>query len=113
MCKTSISNIQVNLWLFFFLLFQVYCNSHVPKSGPGHLDQTSVGIRQALNVPKSTNYVNEQIRGGIKGDFEGKFQWKVTQIILKSIFQQCHIRHQLNQIILIKKLSVHEIPIKM
>lgn len=46
--------------MFFF---QVYCNSHVPKSGPGHLDQTSVGIRQALNVPKTNKYVNEQIRG--------------------------------------------------
>ncbi|XP_055379463.1 hillarin isoform X2 [Condylostylus longicornis] len=42
---------------------EVYCSSHVPKSGPGHLDQTSVGIRQALNVPRSSKYVNEQIRG--------------------------------------------------
>lgn len=42
---------------------QVYCSSHVPKSGPGHLDQTSVGIRQALNVPKTNKFVNEQIRG--------------------------------------------------
>ncbi|XP_044740182.1 hillarin isoform X2 [Chrysoperla carnea] len=42
---------------------EVYCNSHVPKIGPGHLDQTAVGIRSALNVPRSTNFVNEQIRG--------------------------------------------------
>ncbi|KAJ8973915.1 hypothetical protein NQ317_000460, partial [Molorchus minor] len=42
---------------------EVYCNSHVPKIGPGHLDGSSVGIRSALNVPKSTNFVNEQIRG--------------------------------------------------
>lgn len=41
----------------------MYCSSHVPKSGPGHLDQTSVGIRQALNVPKTNKFVNEQIRG--------------------------------------------------
>ncbi|CAH2984739.1 unnamed protein product [Chilo suppressalis] len=42
---------------------EVYCSSHVPKIGPGHLDNSSVGIRSALNVPKSNNYVNEQIRG--------------------------------------------------
>ncbi|KOB71258.1 Kyphoscoliosis peptidase [Operophtera brumata] len=42
---------------------EVYCSSHVPKIGPGHLDNSSVGIRSALNVPRSTNYVNEQIRG--------------------------------------------------
>lgn len=51
---------------------QVYCSSHVPKSGPGHLDQTSVGIRQALNVPKTNKYVNEQIRG--TRDIDGEFQ---------------------------------------
>jgi len=43
---------------------EVYCVSHVPKIGPGHLDGSAVGIRSALNVPKSFNYVNEQIRGG-------------------------------------------------
>ena len=46
---------------------EVYCVSHVPKIGPGHLDGSAVGIRSALNVPKSFNYVNEQIRGGGKG----------------------------------------------
>lgn len=50
---------------------QVYCSSHVPKSGPGHFDQTSVGIRQALNAPKSNKPVNEQIRGGSR-DIECK-----------------------------------------
>lgn len=49
---------------------QVYCCSHVPKSGPGHLDQTSVGIRQALNVPKTNKFINEQIRGQ-RTDLEG------------------------------------------
>lgn len=53
---------------------QVYCNSHVPKSGPGHFDQTSVGIRQALNVPKTNKFVNEQIRGGSR-DLDGKFYY--------------------------------------
>ncbi|KPJ03212.1 LIM domain-containing protein D [Papilio xuthus] len=42
---------------------EVYCSSHVPKIGPGHLDNSSVGIRSALNVPRTNNYVNEQIRG--------------------------------------------------
>lgn len=53
---------------------EVYCSSHVPKIGPGHLDGSSVGIRSALNVPKSSNFVNEQIRGPSEG--------KTTQIIL-------------------------------
>lgn len=59
---------------------EVYCNSHVPKIGPGHLDGSSVGIRSALNVPKSTNFVNEQIRGPGRGSFDnvdGKFQFNL------------------------------------
>ena len=51
---------------------EVYCVSHVPKIGPGHLDGSAVGIRSALNVPKSFNYVNEQIRGGGKGTFDAE-----------------------------------------
>ncbi|XP_012284917.1 hillarin [Orussus abietinus] len=42
---------------------EVYCSSHVPKPGPGTLDGSSVGIRSALNAPRS-GYVNEQIRAG-------------------------------------------------
>ncbi|XP_054161637.1 hillarin-like [Oppia nitens] len=45
---------------------QVYCQSHVPKTGPGKLDGSSVGIKQALNVPKTNHLVNEQIRGSGK-----------------------------------------------
>lgn len=51
---------------------EVYCSSHVPKIGPGHLDGSSVGIRSALNVPKSGNIVNEQIRGSGKGTFDAE-----------------------------------------
>lgn len=55
---------------------EVYCSSHVPKIGPGHLDGSSVGIRSALNVPKSSNFVNEQIRGPFRSppntDAEGE-----------------------------------------
>lgn len=51
---------------------EVYCHSHVPKIGPGHLDGSSVGIRSALNVPRSSNIVNEQIRGGGKGTFDAE-----------------------------------------
>nr|XP_023021280.1 hillarin-like isoform X1 [Leptinotarsa decemlineata]XP_023021281.1 hillarin-like isoform X2 [Leptinotarsa decemlineata] len=51
---------------------EVYCNSHVPKIGPGHLDGSSFGIRSALNVPKTSNIVNEQIRGPSRGGLEGE-----------------------------------------
>jgi len=51
---------------------EVYCSSHVPKIGPGHLDGSSVGIRSALNVPRSSNIVNEQIRGNGKGTFDAE-----------------------------------------
>lgn len=49
---------------------EVYCSSHVPKIGPGHMDGTAVGIRAALNAPKSALYVNDQIRGTGKGTFD-------------------------------------------
>ncbi|KAJ6225491.1 hypothetical protein RDWZM_004036 [Blomia tropicalis] len=42
---------------------EVYCASHVPKTGPGRLDGQSVGIKTALNVPKKNHLVNDQIRG--------------------------------------------------
>lgn len=51
---------------------EVYCSSHVPKIGPGHLDNSSVGIRSALNVPRSNNYVNEQIRGYARNSHEAE-----------------------------------------
>lgn len=51
---------------------EVYCRSHVPTTGPGHLDGSSVGIRSALNVPRSSNFVNEQIRGSGKGTFDAE-----------------------------------------
>lgn len=47
---------------------EVYCHRHCPKTGPGKLDNQSVGIRAALNAPKvfdvvlqaghNTSYVN-------------------------------------------------------
>lgn len=58
----------------------MYCSSHVPKSGPGHLDQTSVGIRQALDVPKTNKYVNEQIRG--TREVEGMYTLYLSNCIL-------------------------------
>ncbi|XP_077299802.1 peptidase hillarin [Arctopsyche grandis] len=51
---------------------EVYCCSHVPRIGPGHLDNSSVGIRSALNVPRSANFVNEQIRGHSRGSLEAE-----------------------------------------
>ncbi|XP_015782055.1 hillarin [Tetranychus urticae] len=49
---------------------EVYCQSHVPKTGPGKLDGLSVGIKQALNIPKPNHLVNDQIRGSGKGTFD-------------------------------------------
>lgn len=40
---------------------EVYCSTHVPKTGPGHFDTESVGIKSAMNAPKHTA-VNEQVR---------------------------------------------------
>ena len=50
---------------------EVYCSSHVPKIGPGQIDGDAVGIRSALNVPKSANFVNEQIRPGGRPSIDG------------------------------------------
>ena len=41
---------------------EVYCSQHVPKTGPGKFDTDSVGIKLAMNAPKSAPYVNEQVR---------------------------------------------------
>ncbi|KAI5721692.1 hypothetical protein M8J77_024257 [Diaphorina citri] len=51
---------------------QVYCASHVPKMGPGHLDNSAVVIKTALNVPRSSTFINEQIRPGGKGTFDAE-----------------------------------------
>ncbi|KAG5869331.1 hypothetical protein JTB14_027753 [Gonioctena quinquepunctata] len=67
---------------------EVYCNSHVPKIGPGHLDGSSFGIRSALNVPKTSNIVNEQIRGPSRSGFEGEVLNVRTHI--NGNFQQPH-----------------------
>ncbi|KAK4292050.1 hypothetical protein Pmani_035162, partial [Petrolisthes manimaculis] len=50
---------------------EVYCSSHVPKPGPGHLDGEAVGIRSALNVPRSAQFVNDQIRPGGRPSLDG------------------------------------------
>lgn len=49
---------------------EVYCSTHVPKIGPGKFDGESIGIKVALNAPKSTNFVNEQIRPGGKASID-------------------------------------------
>jgi hypothetical protein len=41
---------------------EVYCSTHVPKIGPGKFDGESIGIKSALNAPKSATIINEQIR---------------------------------------------------
>ena len=51
---------------------EVYCMQHVPKIGAGHLNKDAMGIKSALNVPKSVQYVNEQIRPGGKASFDAE-----------------------------------------
>ena len=49
---------------------EVYCSAHVPKTGPGHFDTESVGIKSAMNAPKQAMHGNEQIRPGGKAHFD-------------------------------------------
>lgn len=49
---------------------EVYCSQHVPKIGPGKFDGEAMGIKSAVNAPKSGPYVNEQIRPGGKATFD-------------------------------------------
>ena len=51
---------------------EVYCQSHVPKINPGQIDGNAVGIRTALNVPKSQTYINEQIRAGGRANIDNE-----------------------------------------
>lgn len=51
---------------------EVYCSSHVPKIGPGHLDGEAVGIKSALNVPRSSNAFSDQIRPGGRPSIDGE-----------------------------------------
>ena len=38
---------------------QVYCIQHVPKIGAGQVDMETMGIKAAMNVPKSSTASNE------------------------------------------------------
>ena len=51
---------------------EVYCSTHVPKIGAGTVNQDALGIKAAMNVPKSTYFVNEQIRPGGKSQFDSE-----------------------------------------
>uniref|UniRef100_A0A131YWT6 Tgc transglutaminase/protease like domain containing protein involved in cytokinesis n=1 Tax=Rhipicephalus appendiculatus TaxID=34631 RepID=A0A131YWT6_RHIAP len=66
---------------------EVYCQNHVPKTGPGHLDGMSVGIKAALSVPKTNNLVNDQIRGSGKGTFDA------DALGIKSALTKNHQQH--------------------
>ena len=41
----------------------VYCGVHVPKLGPGTLDQEAVGIKSALNAPRRGTDQCDQVSG--------------------------------------------------
>jgi len=49
---------------------EVYCSQHVPKIGPGKFDGDAIGIKAAVNAPKSSTFVNEQIRPGGKASID-------------------------------------------
>ena len=51
---------------------QVYCIQHVPKIGAGQVDMETMGIKAAMNVPKSSTASNEQIRPGGKAFFDAE-----------------------------------------
>ncbi|CAG0897687.1 unnamed protein product [Cyprideis torosa] len=52
---------------------EVYCVSHVPKIGAGHLDEKAIGIRTALNAPRSSNpTISDQIRGVGRSHIDGE-----------------------------------------
>ena len=42
----------------------------MPKIGPGKFDGESMGIKAAINAPKSSNTINEQIRPGGKASID-------------------------------------------
>jgi len=51
---------------------EVYCSQHVPKIGAGQVDMEAMGIKAAMNVPKSSTASNEQIRPGGKAFFDAE-----------------------------------------
>ena len=51
---------------------EVYCSQHVPKIGAGRIDKDAVEIKAALNVPKVSIGINEQIRPGGKSSFDAE-----------------------------------------
>ena len=54
-------------------LFTVFSSSqHVPKIGAGQVDMETMGIKAAMNVPKSSTASNEQIRPGGKAFFDAE-----------------------------------------
>lgn len=80
-------------------ILQVYCSSHVPKSGPGHLDQTAVGIRQALNAPRTNKFVNEQIRG-TRTEIDGNYT------ALTTLREKCRATRKLHYFVILFRSSI-------
>ena len=72
---------------------EVYCSQHVPKTGPGKFDTESVGIKLAMNAPKSAPYVNEQIRPGGKATFDADAMAIRQQISAQSNRKESQARH--------------------
>lgn len=64
---------------------EVYCSTHMPKIGPGHFDSESMGIKSAMQAPKSGMIVNEQIRPGGKATFDAD-----------ALAIRCHLRESVS-----------------
>lgn len=67
---------------------EVYCSQHVPKIGAGTLDQDAMGIKAAMNVPKLSQNVNEQIRPGGKAFFDAEALAIKSHLTHRSAVQQ-------------------------
>ena len=67
---------------------EVYCSTHVPKIGPGKFDGESIGIKSALNAPKSGTIINEQIRLNFMCQTVINYKY---QIYLRFIKQACYV----------------------
>ena len=65
----------------------------MPKIGPGKFDGESIGIKAAINAPKSSTFVNEQIRPGGKASIDADALGIRSQIQQQECFQEKKASH--------------------
>lgn len=71
---------------------EVYCSQHVPKIGAGRIDKDSVEIKAALNVPKVSIGINEQIRPGGKSSFDAEALAIKSHIVNRTAVNEAEVR---------------------